>query len=282
MKLGSCTVVTFGDLPERIQQCFIEMWRHHFTVDTEYAQTEDELIERKKRSTFLYLTVEANGSHKATEKASDLADECVDVLRFLYRHHFPVNECYYISEDGKNLGGRESVGERFRGSARFVELFEKGIQKLTDIMTRSNPTQIEQRIRNALRIFGIQTTLANEQLRFVLLLTCLESLLLSGSDRDYIGWKLAEKTAFLLGKNRRKTNEYVKQAYGIRSAFIHGNTRQKEKTEAEDELHNMENLVVSVFWKLIELREQGYATIQKKKNVKNVEDYIEKLKFGQT
>lgn len=134
-------------------------------------------------------------------------------------------------------------------------------------------------MKNALRIFGIQTSITNDQVKFVLLVTALESLLLTGSDRDYILWRLAEKTAFLLGKNgkdRRKVNDYVKLAYKKRSAFIHdAHARIDEKDR-----YKMENLVVPTFYKLMELREQGYVEIQKKEDVRNVEEYIEEMKFG--
>lgn len=111
MKLGYSTILTFDDLPERVQQDFIVEWKHHFTVETEYAKTEEEFINRKKRSTFLNLIVMANGSNKAIEKASNLADESVHILRFLYRLHFPTNECRYIIKGSKISGAMEATGQ---------------------------------------------------------------------------------------------------------------------------------------------------------------------------
>jgi len=281
MKLGHSIVLTFEDLPKEVQQDFILTWKHHFTVNTEYARTEGELVDRKKACTYLHLVVMANGHYKATERASSLAQDSVHILRFLYAVHFPVNECRYTIEGSKNRGGMESVGERFPGSASYVEKFGKMISELTDIITKSKPTTIERKIKNTVRIFGIQTSITSLEVRFVLLVTCLESLLLTESDRDYILWKLAEKTAFLIGKNRKTINDFVKSAYKKRSAFIHEKTKKKkEEIITETDVFNMESVVFSVFRKLMEFRERGYAEIQKKPNFQSIDEHIEEIKFG--
>jgi len=280
IKLGYSTIITFDDLNMQVQEDFIFTWKHHFKIDTEYARTEEEYVKRKKNSTFLYLVVEANGPFKATEKASSLAQDSVHILRFLYGVHFPVNECRYIVEGSMNTGGLESVGMAFPGSATYVKGFDKKISELTEILTKSKPTTIERKIKNALRIFGIQTSITNDQVRFVLLVTCLESLLLTESDKDYILWKLAEKIAFLLGNNKREINDYIKQAYKKRSAFIH-EKRKKKKAEiiTKNDLYSMENIVIALFRKLMKFREKGYIEIQKKEGVKNIDEYIEEIKF---
>jgi len=280
VKLGYSTILTFDDLPKKVQENFIFTWKNHFTINTEYAKTEEEFVNRKKTATFLHLSVKANGSYKATEKAANRAKESVYILRFLYGVHFPINHCFYIIEDSEDSGG---AGEYFYVPSLYIgkyqSKFDKRISELTEIMTKPKPTTIESKIKKSLRIFGIQTSLTNEQVRFVLLVTCLESLLLTQSDRDYILWKLAEKTAFLIGKNMKKVNDYVKLAYNKRSDFIHGKKNREKYEITKADVYSMEGIVVSIIRKLMEFIEQGYTEIKKDEGFKSVDGYIEEIKF---
>jgi len=103
-------------------------------------------------------------------------------------------------------------------------------------------------------------------------------------DRDYVLWRLAEKTAFFLGGNRRQTNDYIKNAYGKRSAFIHGSSK-KTKPITEDDISKAEQIVGDVIWKLIvEFLGRRYTQVEKnkdpKKKILSVDEYIEQEKFG--
>lgn len=284
VKLGYSTILTFDALPKKIKEKFLFFWKNYFTIYTEWAKTEEEIVNKKKTATFLHLRVKANGSNKATEKASNFAKDSVCILRFLYGVHFPINHCFYIIEDSEDSGG---AGEYFYVPSLYIgkyqSRFDKKNSELTDIITKPKPTTIERKIKNSLRIFGIQTSITNEQVRFVLLVTCLESLLLTQFDRDYLGWRLAEKTAFLLRKNRKKVNDYIKLAYKKRSAFIHEKTRKgKSEIITKDDVYTMEGIVASTLRKLMEFRKRGYVEIRKTKDVKNVDEYIEEMKFRES
>jgi hypothetical protein len=149
--------------------------------------------------------------------------------------------------------------------------YEEMISKLSDILTKPK-CEIDRKIKNTLIIFGIQTSVTNEQVRFVLLTTCLESLLMAKSDRDYLRWKLAEKTAFL-SKNRIMVNTYVKSVYDKRSSFIHGSPSE---IITEEDVNTIQGAVILVLRKLIELKESGFKTME------DIRELIEKLKFGET
>ena len=280
VKLGYSTILTFDALPKRIKEKFLFFWKNYFTIYTEWAKTEEEVVNKKKTATFLHLKVKANGSYKATEKASNRAKDSVYILRFLYGVNFPITHCFYIIEDSEGVGG---AGEYFYVLSLYIgkyqSKFDKEISELTDIMTKPKPTTIQSKIKKSLRIFGIQKSLTSEKVRFVLLVTCLESLLLTQSDRDYILWKLAEKTAFLIGKNRKKVNDYVKLAYNKRSDFIHGKKNRKKYEITKADVYSMEGIVVSIIHKLMEFIDQGYTEIKKVEGVKSVDGYIEEIKF---
>ena len=282
VKLGYSTVVDFQNLPTEISKYFIMFWEHCFTIDTQYHRTKEEYINLKKRSTFIHFVIETNGSHKANEKAINLAEDALHIIRFLYRINFNIVDMRYKIREVRQEGGMEGMaGLPFIGGANYGKFVEKEIPILTDIFVKSNPNEIERKIRNAVRIFGIQTSVKNQQVRFVLLVTCLESLLMTESDRDYLLWKLAEKVAFILDGNKRELNDYVKKAYDKRSAFIHG-SKSEDGLVTENDIFNIEGVVGSLVWKMIDFLKNGYTHVQKQNNVKSINEYIKETKFGKT
>ena len=275
-------MVDFQNLPTEISKYFIMFWEHCFTTDTQYHRTKEEYVNLKKRSTFIHFVIETNGSYKANEKAINLAEEALHIIRFLYRINFNIVDMRYKIREVRQEGGMEGMaGLPFIGGANYGKFVEKEIPILTDIFVKSNPNEIERKIRNAVRIFGIQTSVKNQQVRFVLLVTCLESLLMTESDRDYILWKLAEKVAFILDGNKRELNDYIKKAYDKRSAFIHG-SKSEDGLVMENDIFSIEGVVSNLVWKMIDFVKNGYTHVQKQNNVKSINEYIEETKFGKT
>jgi len=284
MKLANSTIMDFQDLPKVIQDYFILKWQHRFSIDTEYHHRKDEYINLKKTSTFIHFVVECNGKNKAIEEASNIAEDALHIIRFVYQTNFNLIDIKYIIRENGNSGGVEDLaGLPFIGGASYHEMLGKSIKILTKIFLKENPNDIEKRIKNAVRIYGTQTSITNKQVRFLLLMSCLESLLMSQPDRDYILWRLAEKTAFFLGRNKRQINEYIKKAYRKRSAFIHGSSK-KTKPITKEDISKAEQIVGDVIWKLIvEFLGRSYTQIQwnkNKKNILSIDEYIEQEKFG--
>ena len=280
IKLGFSTVVDFRDLPIDIQDYFTTYWGHRFTIDREYHHTKEEYVNLKKRSVFIHLETKANGTGKAIENARDSAEDALHVVRFLYQINFNIVDLRYKMRDNENAGGMEGIaGLPFIGGANYTKHFEKSFGVLTEIFTKANPNEIERKIINAVRIFGIQAAITNVQVRFVLLVASLESLLMIENDKDYILWKLAEKAAYVLGRNKRAVNEHVKKAYRKRSAFVHGSTEEKE-IATENDIEEIQMLVTGLVWRLVEFLKNGYTQIQKKEGVKSINEYIEESKFG--
>jgi len=273
IKLGYSTIVTFDSLPSEIKESFILFWENYFTISTEYARTEKEYVDRKKTSTFLHLKVEAKDDNEAIEKASNLVKDSVSILSFLYWWaYFPIHHCFYVSEGSEYVGG---AGDYYYISGLYISeyrsKYEKEISKLTDILIKPM-SEIDRKIRNTLIIFGIQSSVTNEQARFVLLTTCLESLLMTKSDRDYLRWRLAEKAAFLFAKNKRMANRNIKLGYDKRSAFIHGSSG---KNITQNDVNMMLGTVISVLRRLVELKETGFNKME------DIDEFVEKLKFGE-
>ncbi|GAG22799.1 unnamed protein product, partial [marine sediment metagenome] len=150
------------------------------------------------------------------------------------------------------------------------------------ILAKNTNTSLEKRIVRSIRIMGLARTSSQPQIRLLFNIASLESLLLSKNDRDYLGTKLAEKVAFLLGDNfdqRMNIIKDIKTLYRKRSAIIHGG---KEKgISKKDELQS-EMYTEAVIFKLSELS-KDYQKIESKskpEEAEGVEDLINKLKFN--
>lgn len=280
MKIAQTNVIEFDDLPKEVQNHFITYWKHKFTINREFYRTEKEYVKRKKSSVFLTLNIKANGYEKAIEMAKESAEDALHIIRFMHRINFNLIDIWYVQEKGKFSGGQnELAGLPFDGWSKFVEQDKEQFDILTDIFTKKNPNEIERKIKKSLRIFGIQTSITNKQVRFVLLISSLESLLMTKGDKDYLGWKLAEKSAFIYDEKKLKTYNYVKKCYNKRSQFIHGNVKNEMLVTKYDILE-VEGLVRGLIWKLIfNFLQKGYNRVQKGKGVKSIDWYIEDQKF---
>lgn len=134
----------------------------------------------------------------------------------------------------------------------------------------------------SIRIVGLVRASKQPQIKLLFNIAALESLLLTKNDRDYLGNKLAEKTAFLLGKDfeqRMKIFRDIKKLYSKRSALIHGGKEQDISIRDE---RQSEMYVKEVIFKLAELYKQ-YKEIEgksKSSQSEGLEDLFNSLKFG--
>jgi hypothetical protein len=283
LKIGFSTVILFEDIPKKVQDSFIEAWKHEYFINRGYSLTEQDFIDYSKKRVFLSVSVEANGYTKASEKASILLNDSLNILRFLYSEDISANDYYWIIEGSNSSGGTIGYERNYRVWIAWFNNFRISVPLLTEIITKLNPTTLEKKIGNMLKLYGIQTSVRNSSTKFVLLITCLESLLLTSSDKDYLGWKVSEKTAFLVGKDgkdRIEINNYTKLAYRKRSRFIHADAKKKADFIEEFDVLKLQKLVRRVLDKLLTLRANGYTEIQDVGDAKNVEEYIDQIKFS--
>jgi hypothetical protein len=275
INLGFGALLRFESLPRQVRKEFLIHWEQQHAINNEYIQSKRGYIGSKKSCAILSLEVKESIWDAAIDISFKAAKSSVSILSFLYLTHFPVEEGKFISGEIV-AGGRRvisgSSGEYYpRRSLDICEYkseHEKEISKLTEIL--KNPkSEIDRRIKSALTTFEIQTSVPDQNVKFVLLVTCLESLLMGKSDRDYLGARLSEKSAFLFPNDREVMYNRVKKAYDKRSAFIHGS----EKTVKQIDLNEMQATVVSIVRQLIDLKENGYDNMEK------VDAFIKKLKF---
>jgi len=170
--------------------------------------------------------------------------------------------------------------KRWGASKYKKEIFGKYMDILSK-MTQKNPNKLEKKILQAIRIFWLSRLSHKIEIRFLMLISAFESLLLTKNDRDYLGKKLSEKVAFLIEsdyKKRINLYKHMKKYYGKRSELVHGGN---VKISEEDEM-TVENIFRRLLFKLLELSKEYNKMEQKssKKGKEGVEDFINKLKFS--
>jgi hypothetical protein len=292
MPLANSTVMTFQDLPTKIQDYFISKWQFRFSIDTEYHHKKEEYVNLKQKSTFFHILIKANGSNKAIENATEIAEDALHIIRFVYGDNFNLIDIRYVVKESGDAGGLEDLlGLPFCGSASYDKMYAQSLDIISGVFSKSNPNDIEKRVKKAVQIFGTQESITNKNVRFILLMTCLETLLLAGSDKDYILWKLAEKTAFVLERDKRDINDFIRKSYYKRSIFIHGGSKKNRETNpiSEDDIDKAKQIVGDVIWKLIIdfVGQRHFTCIEKSKKdrdriseIQSINEFIDEKKFG--
>ena len=169
------------------------------------------------------------------------------------------------------------------GITSFPNVYMSQLQILSEITTKQNPTKLEKKIIQALQIYNLSKISKKTEIRFLLTIAAFESLLLTNNDRDYLGKKLSEKTAFLLAdtyENRIELYRLMKKYYELRSTVIHGGSTVIEKFDERTVKEIFEDLI----FKIIELTKK-YDKMEQKDYTKpndkeGLEDLINQKKFS--
>lgn len=228
---------------------------------------------------FLSLEVDAYGPNLAIVTGTRLAEEALHILRFEYQHNFSVAQFAFSVND--NDGVRRSMLSIQPLAIHMSELDEL-TQVLNVVLVKADATELEKRLQNGMRLFGLAIEANRPEIRFVLLTNALEGLLMTRGDGDSIRTRMAEKVSFLLeaeGIRRQDLFERVKKLYDRRSDFVHQNADQEQITFTDE--FELKSIVRQTFMKLLELRQQGFETVKKdNRYAKCVDSFIDELKFN--
>lgn len=282
-QIGHCRTKHYNTIPQHVREALEFHWKHEFEINKELAWSFEDYMKNRKEALFLHTLVKVNGPFKAIDEAVEIVDSSLDVLRIVYRTDFYASEyCYTI--EGINWAG--TGNHRFsrieHGAGTYSEVFDKEIREYNSAIAERK-VKLDERLHKAIRIYGIATSVRYLDVKFILLCSGLEALMLTPSDKDYLGWKLAERVSFLISKRpskREEIFELIRELYNKRSRFVHQDEKHEEGKITESDYKTMEGVLLSVIWKLIELKRKGYTHIQKDRSGKSVIDYIDKLKFS--
>jgi len=274
IKFGQCEMLKFNDLTNEVQSEFECIW----TDQSKYMEKVnlDSVIDFRKTLAFAKVDVEVGGLFKAYDSSRTIAEKSLDILRLVYNNPFKLVDSVYVAADG-NIGSETYYMETNESPSLCRDEYKKYILDLTEIFLKAekDTTRIEKKLRNVLKIYGIKTSTTDYKVQFILMLTCLECLLLTKNEKDYINWKLAEKAAFLSKDKRYEINEFLKLSYNKRSIFIHGEEVSKEDENITlKDVHELEKIFFEIYLKILELRQLGLT------NIEDLSNPIEKIKFS--
>lgn len=172
---------------------------------------------------------------------------------------------------------REIIGWARYHSKRIGEQLDQ----LSNITLVEKPTRLQRKILQAIQVYGLSRLSRKPEIRFIFLISALESLVLTENDRDYLGKKLAEKIAFVLEneyERRLELYKLMKRYYGKRSSIIHrGDIRI-----SSSEVRTLQGIFRELAFRLLDLSTE-YGKMEQKAHEddsEGIEDHINRFKFS--
>jgi hypothetical protein len=164
---------------------------------------------------------------------------------------------------------------------RYHSSFDTPVEQCTKLLLKSNPSELDGRLKNALRVLGFTWEVHLDELKLILLITAIETMLLEESSQENLQSRLADRVAFLLesqpDKRVRMFHE-VKNYYQMRSRFIHG--AQVLEAEGSLNLERLFEITIRIWIRLNRLTEEGYTRVGRRDSAKSLDELVEELKFA--
>lgn len=310
--LGVCVLHSFPQLPHDAQKYISSTWKFDYDKDkaTYYVRSMEEYEVAKRKETYFCLEVYALGFFCAIEKATKLANQAVKILKCFYLlHDFLPNlgKCYYTRSRG-GQGGQTPYPrpQRLGGySHQILPEIEKYLQVVNEFAKKGGNDDIGRRCLSALEIYGMIERETPVELKFLLSVIATEGLLLDKDDKDFLGWKMREKVAVLLGDTPVWMQTYLKKVeltsqdydsnrlaarvdlarkvgrmYDKRSRFAH----QDEETRVEeDDFHFASMVFRFALQKIVSLySDKGIRRVRKESPVdlQSLDGLLESLKYS--
>jgi hypothetical protein len=290
-EIGRGSVCEFKDLPPEIKGVY------RLRMNTSEILDIEEIEKRHQNKRFLHFKVESIGPHKALEKAIEELKTSISILKLTYNLQISNFLDYTFSYHVIDSKHRTVVTYQDTGIERNQidkpPWLDNKISNLTNITEKNNRTELENRIVNAINIFGMIKENTQLEIRFLLCIISLEGLLHGKDDKDYLGSRLADKMAFLLGdlpewltknrnllpESRREMAALTLRLYGKRSALAH--TGKGKEIEAAD-FNDASMILRLAIEKLTELAKLDYIQLAKEEKKRSIDGFIEDLKYGVT
>jgi hypothetical protein len=283
-QIGYCIGKQFEHLPSNIKKEFETNWSFEFEGHKGFFRNLEEYLENRRESLFLYIATESNGQFKCTQKAEALVDRSLDVLRIIYRNDVVAYEYCIASDEGnwQGLGGitHDERSRNHRGAWSYQPHMNEEFVILNTVLahkkSQKKKPEVLEKLSNAMHLFAAATSARYNEVKYVLLCSALEAMLLDES--DYLGLRLSERAAFLIEKpsKRRERFREIYLIYNKRSRIVHQDKDQP--TDLPDsEINNLENLVIRVASALFRLDNDGYKYFRD--DEKSILNYFDSLKF---
>lgn len=328
--LGDADICGYAELPEHVKENIDQLWQH-YDSESSHPVTDNWRKMRKSAELFLHIKVQSIGPKKARDKTFSMIQKGINILNFAYRRHAYLASkpdrheffdfCMKSERNDKSVlirAGHEYDAVPYRNPYYTIRVLAAKdarplVFKLTLLSRQSKKTKLQERILDAIDTIGMISNDTPLHIRVLLCVISLEGLLLSKGDKDYLGWKLAEKVAFLIGDHRecavmlryglewppiidenfvsenlvvsrRKLEKKVRAVYEHRSAFSHGEASEMrdKKSILSNDYFELCLIVEYIIDRLMQLGEMGITHIQKKsaEDTKSLDEYVAGLKYG--
>lgn len=275
-EIGHCTYLTFDKLPAKVQTFFFEVWNGDYDYKPEHSANKKELITKRRKYAFLKLELLSTGMNKTQDYASSIVNESLHILRYVSNSDCGTLKPAFNEEKGDYYQSSE-VGNIITRIENIDKKMKTEIKTLTNIFQKEIKSELEEKIADAIIIGGISTQIEYDAVRMMLLCSGLEILLLA--ERGNVGYKLAERVAFLVNKIKRKRMDVfdeIIELYGKRSTFTH---KGQHSITGED-IEKLNYYFKSTVRRIMELRNQGYEKVTESTNKKSITYLSDMIKFG--
>ena len=270
--LGHGTLVSYSSCPQSVQTAISEL------VQSVLEGVDESVVMNTTSLRLLRLPVEACGPRRAISKASRQADDALHVLRLVYGKDVTLSSAIASRQSGVIA---KTNTTKLDGFIRYVSASEDFTTRLGEVMLKERSNDLETRLRNAVRLYGMAIEATRPEIRFSLLTNALEGLLMTESDKESVTTRLAEKMALILESAREPRLtlfKRVKELYGLRSDFVHQSKDYKGITT--EQVRELNEIFTSTLHRLLQLADQGYEGVQKRQGVKTIDGLVDELKFG--
>ena len=267
-RLGTGRFVTLQNIPKRDRE-FIESYlprereKHHYSMISK-----EDWLKIRQRDAYMKIIVTSIGKEKAQEKAFRESKRNFNILKLVLgigisnERRMEVPFFYYMKN--MNTGRVQLAEESWKNFNIYKSPYsDKIIGQITNIILKTNQSDLEKRILNTIEIYGLIEHNTSSHVSFILCLIGLESLFLSSDDKDILGSKLAEKISFLLADVPMwfwlSDNLTMKQMEKIDKKYI-----QKHLLDSRLKLHYT---VKKLYEKRSRFSHEGISTKQKNKEI---------------
>jgi len=253
-------------------------WEHFAYIKTQYADvTEDNGL-------WLACTFTSRLHYNLRGELEKSLQTFLGIVSVLM-YGFPISEKSLI---GVIIGNNrlEHIAPDIIGSknlvpgwARFHPPRHQNVDQVKQVLAKQKNTELERKLVLSSKMYWLALQSSSPEVTFIALISALESLLLSESDRDYIGLKLSEKVTFLMAdeqKVRLDIYKRMKKYYNMRSALVHGKPGKAVVVERAD-VETVKQIFTAVFEKVLSMVET-YTSFHTDDD-KGFDDYINELRF---
>lgn len=275
IEIGYGTSLTFDKLPNKVQKFFIEVWNGDYDYRPEHIANKKELITKRRKYVFLKLEISSIGTNKTQDYAWSIINESLHILRYVSDSDCGTLKPAFNENKGDFYQSIE-VGNVITQIKNLSKNMTDEIKTLTSIFQKEIKNELEEKIADAITINGISTQIEYNAVRLMLLCSGLEILLLA--ERGNIGYKLAERVAFLVnktGNNRMDVFNEINELYGKRSTYTH----KGKQGVTEEDLKRLNYYFKSTVNRIVELRNQGYEKVADPNSKKSISYLADMIKF---